>query len=548
METSYKYNTDSLKNLYRLIKDVNKDVQLLSSNFMRLADSIDRASNSSQNLTSALRPEIFLNIDAGAGKLALTLDLLGGKFNELSNSYTQTSEGIQGLKTAIIQTDSGTSVFVKGTLSDLRSSLGNLETTAKDTETGFTGIISLLADLTTLGMGLKLIFPAIASAATAAFSPGGAVTLAIAGAITMVGMFINEVIKAKEEAKKLEFIKKEKEQGTYWGVIDPKKISKQQLDALKKKSELDPGGTILVDGKAISNLDFYKQNEKLYIEQNTLPYSWPKNQTGEKNNTQKSGFHTGYYKPMVEQYREELNLVRLQENAMDELKTKLEANLGDIGSERDIRLQILETEKEIFRLKYGVKLSTEDLKPKTSEDLQKILENSPGIQRRSGTPFLNQFSGREKWIQQKQEEERIMQDISAYAGDMWGNFQSMLQATGLMKGQFGEIIAFINAFINSISSGVSFFESLIGFIGSLFPGGSAVVGLASGGGGLNIGGMPSGLPRVNIPQRNEIPFIAGQNLTSSMKYQVEMPDVKLKGSDIYLSWRRQKTIQDKRTK
>jgi hypothetical protein len=79
-------------------------------------------------------------------------------------------------------------------------------------------------------------------------------------------------------------------------------------------------------------------------------------------------------------------------------------------------------------------------------------------------------------LEHVQKNEELMRMQLSYANDMRQNFQSMLQATGLMKGQFGEIINFINSFINSISSGVSFVDSLVGFFSSFIPGGSIIAG------------------------------------------------------------------------
>jgi hypothetical protein len=157
-------------------------------------------------------------------------------------------------------------------------------------------------------------------------------------------------------------------------------------------------------------------------------------------------------------------------------------------------------------------------------------------------------NGNKLRLEQGQKEEELMRMQLGYANDMWSNFQGMLQSTGLMKGQFGEIISFINSFISGISSGVSFFESLVGFIGSFIPGGGAVTAIAGQAGGMPGGGnMPQGLPRVSVPERTEIPFMGSAVSSNHVKYNVEMPEVRLKGSDLYLSWRRQKTIQDKRT-
>lgn len=73
-----------------------------------------------------------------------------------------------------------------------------------------------------------------------------------------------------------------------------------------------------------------------------------------------------------------------------------------------------------------------------------------------------------------------------YADSMWQNFQGMLQATGLMQGQFGQIVGLINSIINAGSSAFGFFDALGGLLGFL-PGGNVVGGVLQGGGALSSG-------------------------------------------------------------
>ncbi len=67
------------------------------------------------------------------------------------------------------------------------------------------------------------------------------------------------------------------------------------------------------------------------------------------------------------------------------------------------------------------------------------------------------------------------EEIYNTTNSMLGDFTGMLQLTGAMKGQFGQIIDFIMSALNSINSGFSFFSSLLSFI----PGGGAVAGVSA---------------------------------------------------------------------
>lgn len=91
-----------------------------------------------------------------------------------------------------------------------------------------------------------------------------------------------------------------------------------------------------------------------------------------------------------------------------------------------------------------------------------------------------------------------------YVNGMYSNFKGMLDATGLMKGEFAQIIGMIDTLINAGSSAFGFFDAIGGLLGFI-PGGGAVSsvigGLSGGGGGGNmprIGSNPLVTPRQNV--------------------------------------------------
>lgn len=75
-----------------------------------------------------------------------------------------------------------------------------------------------------------------------------------------------------------------------------------------------------------------------------------------------------------------------------------------------------------------------------------------------------------------EETETSFDEIYDKTTGMLGDFTGMVQLTGLMKTDFGQIVDFLMTALNSINSGFSFFSSLLGFIN---PVAGAVAGVAS---------------------------------------------------------------------
>jgi hypothetical protein len=91
-----------------------------------------------------------------------------------------------------------------------------------------------------------------------------------------------------------------------------------------------------------------------------------------------------------------------------------------------------------------------------------------------------------------------------------GDFAGMLQFTGLMKGEFGQIINMIQGLLSSVNSGFNLFSTLLSFV----PGGSAIAGVASS------ATMPSGFTMPSQPR----PVFVFKNLLSGQKFLMDEMD------------------------
>lgn len=195
---------------------------------------------------------------------------------------------------------------------------------------------------------------------------------------------------------------------------------------------------------------------------------------------------TGGFKNEVEEKKEELNLIKLKQIELDKLNTKLAANLGDLGAELTIRLQILEVMKEIFRLETGVdvdKLSFQSRSLGFEGDIKKRVGMFG-----TGGEFTN-----EELAQMREEEEALFSQMLSDTQSMWSNFQGMLQATGIMESDFGRIVAIINTVIGLGQNVGGFINAIGGIIGFLAGGpvggaiGAVMGGSLAGGNIPNVG-------------------------------------------------------------
>jgi len=208
---------------------------------------------------------------------------------------------------------------------------------------------------------------------------------------------------------------------------------------------------------------------------------------------------------------EELNLIKLQEAEYKKLQAQYDKNIGDLGAQNDLRYKMLEIEREIFRLRYGADISLKNL-----PDAKNLnMDNIPGLpfdytkmkhKYADGVDPRPDMTSEEfqAMIAAEEEKGRMM---LANTSAMWENFQGMLQSTGLMKGDFAEIINIINSIISGGKSAFGFFDALGGLLGFL-PGGGAVSSVigglsgGNGGGSANMSFNGGSLPNIAMPERS----------------------------------------------
>lgn len=209
--------------------------------------------------------------------------------------------------------------------------------------------------------------------------------------------------------------------------------------------------------------------------------------SGTKNNSTNSGSKSSGSR--TETQKEILNLIELEQQKLAKLNTQLTANLGDIGSELQLRREILAVELEIFRLRTGQRI-----------DLGKALEgrNSIGLtdagvrQRFIG---LNPRAGNDPRGDMSSEElegvSLTFEQIKSSADATLAPFQNILQLAGLTESEFGKILTMIQS---AFSAGNSVFDIISGVL-NFIPGGSVIGGAIGAVGGSSINPMAGGMPR-----------------------------------------------------
>ncbi len=209
-----------------------------------------------------------------------------------------------------------------------------------------------------------------------------------------------------------------------------------------------------------------------------------------KKPTNKGGSST---KTSKQEKQEELNLIKLQEAEYEKLQKQYDKNIGDLGAQNQLRLRMLDIEREIFRLRTGVDVDFKNLPGGRSLDGigTAQLDFKKGFK-------LKQSNSNDLRPEMTSEEFKALMDAEmakeeaklGYAVQMESHFESMLQKTGLIDDGFFQIINMIKGIV---SDGSGFFGALGGLLGFLPGGGliSTVIGGASGG----------GMPNIRMPQR-----------------------------------------------
>ena len=215
----------------------------------------------------------------------------------------------------------------------------------------------------------------------------------------------------------------------------------------------------------------------------------PEAMSGTKNNSTNTGSKNSGSR--TETQKEILNLIELEQQKLAKLNTQLNANLGDIGSELQLRREILAVELEIFRLRTGQRIdmskALEGKNPLIPADVS-IYKRVIGVNPRAGNDPRGDMSSEEL-----RGVEASFEQIRGYADATLAPFQNILQLAGLTESEFGKILQMIQGVLGLGSDISGFIGTLLNFI----PGGSAIGGAigAVSGGSINpmAGGMPSGI-------------------------------------------------------
>jgi hypothetical protein len=241
---------------------------------------------------------------------------------------------------------------------------------------------------------------------------------------------------------------------------------------------------------------------KLQKYKGSLPVSLDDLGAGHGEVYSRSGSKSG--KTPLEEAKEILTKVQEQEKAEAELQKQLEINNADVGSRRDILQQILEIEREIFRLKTGERLDVNQFQSKTVPDVQDMILPGRRYNRKAAYGTSSDF----KSIDEQREEsaKKFQETLVNTFGGVLNESQQILSLFGDSKNEVAQIVQFLQSVLNA-GQGV---EGLIGDIIGLFPGGG-LVGAALGGGGslahgagmvhepmINSGGMQPIINRVYL--------------------------------------------------
>lgn len=228
-------------------------------------------------------------------------------------------------------------------------------------------------------------------------------------------------------------------------------------------------------------------------------------QGGNANALKRSGTKGSGFSKIVEETQQELNLVKQLEAELVKQNAILDANRGDIGAERQIRADILEIEKQIYRYRTGI---VNDNKFKMTSPVDQLRQwNSTfspkgvGINPRALNDPRGDMSSEEidKLLNGM---EISFDDVRGYASQTSQFFESILSNAGLTDSAFGRILSAVNQVLNTGGSLFGMFDTFLSFI----PGGSVAGGaIGAVAGGFNP--MNSGMPTNNMRVINNQPII-----------------------------------------
>ncbi len=428
----YSQNNFKLQNIH--LREISRDVADLTENFNKLTSSVLYTSACMNSLNNTLKANLLYSTEISVLKLINTLASMSLNLKRVQVDFQKTDSKLSLFKLNINETEKDVSIFTENGLNKLTIAFTNVKESSEEAEWGLKDWVSLLADIYTAVVGIRAAMLALGISGATVFGPGGTIALGILGTLTLLTLFINEVKTAQIEAEKLDFIKKQKQDGTYWGVLNPGKVTNEQIDALKIKSEMDPAGTIWIEGKPMTNLDFYKLNEKKYKDQNTLPAPpgmIEQPETAKDKKKKDNGNYRPSYSPgNINIYQQEVNLLSTKQQILNEIE-EIEKKIAI----EDLPLQKKEFEKQIDTLRFRIRY--------LSGEFEKI--DLTGIEAKTVIP----------------DDEMIIKPRVAKGDKRTENFQGIKESSAFLKVQLGLIKSIEEAIPNLQNSFQGIFASFV---------------------------------------------------------------------------------------
>jgi hypothetical protein len=398
------------------------------------------------------------------GILALNIGTVG----DLNNKQKDNADKIKSVETALKNVTLNYQLTVANGIIKYSEALGISDKSMESTigKVGFVG--KSLTDLLPLLVMIKIAFPAAFASVLPVL---GAVGLQIGGLILLVKSFTDS-IPAMVNAYKFaqDVISGENIGESFQRGVD--RHEKQQNPKTSEELGIDVGNKY-VEGVIQGIQDRKKEAEEkanLMKDIKSQMDALDKKKTGSKTKKEKE---------------EELNLIKLQEIELAKLQKQLQANLGDIGAELDLKMKIRDVEREIKRLREGDPFKP--ITPKIPGQSGNEAYQGVGISRRGGN------FGRDAEFEQAKRIQEIYNQIDAAYVQAFEQSFSIVQQIGSILGDGASDI--INAFQQaySLTQAIIALINTMNTIASLFdviPGvGSALKAVARADGGKIDKGM-----------------------------------------------------------
>lgn len=364
------FSTESLKNTNSILKESDILVLQLSDSISTLIKSFEMMSHQMVLIINMPFPNRLIDLNYNVKILSAGINNLTDDIHEL---YKISDIAFDDLNNSIQN-------ITHGSLSDFNKKLFELNTGTQNNNESISDWISLLSDVVTILLGTGAAVSAFGGTAVAVFA---GIALAITEAVVLINEFSIQWNKLQQLQKNMDFLNREKENGTYWGLINPSGIKKEQVEALKRKSDQDPAGTIIVEGVTKTNKQYYEDIQKLFNNQNTLPAPKWMVQESEANKSsieRSKGFTSGFTNLTMN--RESIELLNTRQQILQEIE-EIEKKIAI----EDLPLQKKEFEKQIETLQFKIRLLSGEFEKINLEGLEpkKLPEDNTEITPRSVT-------------------------------------------------------------------------------------------------------------------------------------------------------------------